>query len=91
MDEDLKITLEDEEGVLHDYFLVYSFDHPELDRHYTIYTDYIPDEDSNISYYAMYHDGDEEEGLQHAVEEDADWDFVNSVLEAFLGEDDDFE
>ena len=41
--------------------------------------------------YAMYHDGDEEEGLQHAVEEDADWDFVNSVLEAFLGEDDDFE
>ena len=88
MDENLKITLADEEGHEHDYFLVYSFDHPEKARHYTIYTDYIPDEDDNISYYAMYQDDSDEEGVAHSVEDDEDWELVNTVLASFLDVDD---
>lgn len=88
MDNDLKITLQDEEGNLHDYFLIYTFDHPEKNRHYTIYTDYVPDEEDNISYYAMYHDDTDYEGVVYAVEDDDDWELVNTVLESFLEADD---
>ena len=51
MDNDLKITLQDEDGQEQNYFIVYTFDNLDNTRHYTIYTDYKEDDEGNISTY----------------------------------------
>ncbi len=86
MDDDLKITLQDEDGQEQNYFIVYTFDNLDNTRHYTIYTDYKEDDEGNISYYAMYQDDTDEEGVFHPCESDEDWELVDSVLSSFLEE-----
>jgi len=78
------LIVTDENGQEIECEIVMTFTSDEFNKSYVVYQ--IKDDESGEYYAASYRPEDGDEGLLGEIEDDAEWDLIEEVLESFLEE-----
>lgn len=73
-------TLLDENGQEVVYDVLFTFESEQTNKNYIVYTDNSRDEEGNIEVYASIYYPEDENGRLEAIETDAEWKLIETIL-----------
>ncbi len=86
MEEQLTFTLTDEAGKEIACEALFTFESPETNKNYIVYTDNTTDEEGNTKIYAAIYDPNEELKALTPITDDKEWKIVETILDELKAE-----
>ena len=85
MDQEMKFTINNEEGKEITCEVLFTFDSEETGKNYIVYTDNTKDEEGNIKVYASIYDPNDTTKLE-PITTDKEWKIIQIVLDEVMAE-----
>lgn len=70
--------------------ILFTYEDEQTNKHYIAYTDNSVDDEGNIKVFASLIDPDERNPILHELENDSEWELIESILESLTNEEDDY-
>lgn len=80
-EEKLTFKLIDESGKEIECEALFTFESPETNRSYMVYTDHTVDEEGNIKVYAAIYEPENKEGVLQPIETEKEWKIIQTILD----------
>lgn len=81
MDENMTITVCDEEGHEMECEVLFTYEDPDTGKNYIVYTPGDLDQDGDNDIFASIYDPDNEESDLSPIETDAEWEMIEKLLD----------